>query len=359
MPEVQGSDRLDQGAEKVRAPEEKKQKASRGKAPEGASAPADARAEGEAKSKAARAEARGKQPHKAKEAPVVEGGEAKPKGAKVEAAAAVPGESTGKAPKAAKEGAPGPAEAKARKEAGGPAAAKGKPAAKPAPAVEIVPPPPPRLRQAYRETIVPAMVKEFSYRNVMRAPRLSKIVLHIGMGEALTNPKAIESATRDLVAIGGQRPVSTRAKKSVANFHVRKGQVIGLMTTLRGNRMYEFLDKLINVALPRIRDFRGVPRDAFDGRGNYALGLREQVIFPEIDYNQIDRIRGLQVNVCTTARTDNEGRRLLELLGMPFAKPGAARDEKDGKRPRARRSAPGASPIAAPGGPAAGDGKGT
>ena len=193
------------------------------------------------------------------------------------------------------------------------------------------------------------MVKEFGYKNTMEVPRLAKIVLHIGMGEALTNNKAMENATRDMTTITGQRPVTTLAKKSVANFHVRQGQAIGLMTTIRGNRMYDFLDRLVSVALPRIRDFRGVPRDAFDGRGNYSLGLREQMMFPEIDYNTIDHVRGMQVNVCTTARTDSEGRRLLELMGMPFVKPGQNKDSKDGKQPSAQRASPAAAPAVAVG----------
>lgn len=351
MPKMQGSDRLDEGAGKAPAPESKKQNAPRAKAPEGAPGPAEARADEAATLKAARAEAGGKQPARAKEAPAAAEGEAAKPGA--------PKEEAAKPAKGAKESRQGgTAEARpGRREAGVPAAAKGKAAGKTAPPVEVVPAPPSRLKQVYRETVVAAMVKEFGYKNVMQVPRLSKIVLHIGLGEALTNPKAMESASRDLSAIGGQHPVSTRAKKSVAGFHLRKGQEIGLMATLRGNRMYDFFDRLVNVSLPRIRDFRGVPRDAFDGRGGYSLGLREQVFFPEIDYNQIDRIRGLQVNVCSTARTDNEGRRLLELLGMPFARPGAAREEKDGKMPRARRAAPKAAPAAS--GAVAGDGKKT
>ena len=154
----------------------------------------------------------------------------------------------------------------------------------------------------------------------MQIPRLSKVVLNIGLGEALENSRAMENAQGDLQRISGQRPVITRARKSVAGFKIREGMAIGLSVTLRGRRMYEFMDRLMNSSLPRIRDFQGVSRNSFDGRGNYALGIREQVIFPEVDYNSIDRIRGLQVVVCTTARTDPEGLRMLELLGMPFTR---------------------------------------
>lgn len=183
----------------------------------------------------------------------------------------------------------------------------------------------PRMLARYRDEVVPALMREFGYKSIMEVPRVSKIVLNIGMGEALQNARALESATRDLTMITGQRPVTTRARKSISAFKIREGMAIGLMVTLRGRRMYEFLDRLISSALPRIRDFQGVPRDSFDGRGNYSLGIREQVIFPEIDYNSIDRIRGLQIVVATTARNDAEGLRLLELLGMPFARPAAAR----------------------------------
>jgi len=178
----------------------------------------------------------------------------------------------------------------------------------------------PRLKQLYREQVVPALMREFGYRNVMEVPRLVKISVNVGLGEAVQNPKAVEAATNDIALITGQKPVVTRAQKSIAAFKVRKGMPIGVMVTLRGDRMWEFLDRLINAALPRIRDFQGVPPDSFDGRGNYSLGIREQIIFPEIDYDKIDKVRGLQVNIITTARTDEEGRRLLELLGMPFAR---------------------------------------
>jgi len=182
------------------------------------------------------------------------------------------------------------------------------------------PRPVPRLLQRLRDEIRPQMVQEFNYTSVMQVPRLDKVVLNIGMGEALVNARAMEAATGDLTAITGQKPVITRAKKSIAGFKIREGQPIGVSVTLRNNRMYEFMDRLLNSSLPRIRDFQGVPRDSFDGRGNYSLGIREQVIFPEIDYNNIDRIRGLQIAIVTSARNDQEGFRLLEHLGMPFAR---------------------------------------
>ena len=180
----------------------------------------------------------------------------------------------------------------------------------------------PRLQERLRTEVGPAMVKEFGYTSSMQVPRLDKVVLNIGMGESLENARAMEAATKDLSLISGQRPVTTRARKSIASFKIRQGMAVGLSVTVRGRRMYEFMDRLISSALPRVRDFRGVSREAFDGRGNYALGIREQVIFPEIDYNTIDRIRSLQVVIGTTARTDQEGLRLLEMLGMPFARPG-------------------------------------
>lgn len=178
----------------------------------------------------------------------------------------------------------------------------------------------PRLKQRYQDEIVPTLMQEFSYDNVMRAPRLQKVVLNIGLGEATQNAKALDAASGDLATITGQRPVITRAKRSIANFKIRDGNPIGLMVTVRGDRMWEFLDRLLNAVLPRIRDFRGVSRKAFDGRGNFSLGIREQLIFPEIDYDKIDRVRGLQVNIITTAVNDEEGARLLELLGMPFSR---------------------------------------
>ena len=181
-------------------------------------------------------------------------------------------------------------------------------------------PPPPRLRELYRSEIVPSMMREFGLSNPMQVPRIQKIVVNIGLGEALTNGRAMESATRDLATITGQKPIITRARKSIAGFKIREGNPIGTCVTLRGARMFHFLDRLINMSLPRIRDFRGIPRRGFDGRGNFSIGIREQIIFPEIDYNQIDRIRGLQVTIATTAPDDRLAARLLELYGMPFVR---------------------------------------
>ena len=178
----------------------------------------------------------------------------------------------------------------------------------------------PRMRRRYVDEIVPSLVSEFRYRNAMQVPGVVKVVLNIGLGEAITNARAIDAATNDLKMITGQAPIVIRARKSVAAFKLREGMPIGAKVTLRGNRMYEFLDKLLNVALPRIRDFRGVDPKAFDGHGNYTLGLREQLVFPEIDYDKIDRLRGLEVCIVTTARTDAEGQALLTGLGMPFRK---------------------------------------
>jgi large subunit ribosomal protein L5 len=179
---------------------------------------------------------------------------------------------------------------------------------------------PPRLKEFYRQEVLPTLVKEFSYQSVMEAPRLDKIVVNIGLGEALQNPRALESAAADIAAITGQKPIANRAKRSIANFKVRQGNSIGLMVTIRGDRMWEFYDRLVNAALPRIRDFHGVSTKAFDGRGNYSLGMREQLIFPEIEYDKIEKIRGFQIVVVTTARSDEEGKRLLQLLGMPFSR---------------------------------------
>ena len=176
----------------------------------------------------------------------------------------------------------------------------------------------PRLKERYLEEIVPALRKEFGYSNIMQAPAVHKIVINIGMGEAIQNQKAMENAVRDLSDITGQRPVVTKAKRSVASFKLREGMPIGCTVTLRGNHMYDFLDKLVSVALPRLRDFQGVSRDSFDGRGNYTLGIREQLVFPEINYDKIDKVRGMEITIVTTAHTDEEGRRLLELMGMPF-----------------------------------------
>ena len=177
-----------------------------------------------------------------------------------------------------------------------------------------------RLKEKYRKEVVPALQKEFNYKNPMQVPALYKVVVNIGMGEAIQNAKAMDAAVSDLASITGQRPVITRAKRSVAAFKLREGMQIGVMVTLRGDRMYYFLDKLMNVALPRLRDFQGVSPEAFDGRGNYTLGLREQLVFPEIDYDKVDKVRGMEVSIVTTARTDQEGRRLLRLMGMPFKK---------------------------------------
>jgi large subunit ribosomal protein L5 len=178
----------------------------------------------------------------------------------------------------------------------------------------------PRMLTAYRQTIVPQLTKEFDYGNVMQVPRVAKVIVNVGIGEAKDNDKALDAAVGDVVTITGQKPSLIKARKSVAAFKLRAGQIVGIKTTLRGRRMWYFLDKLVNVALPRIRDFRGVTPDGFDGRGNYSLGLREQVVFPEIDYDKIDKLRGLEVSIVTTARTDDEARSLLTRLGMPFRK---------------------------------------
>jgi large subunit ribosomal protein L5 len=182
-----------------------------------------------------------------------------------------------------------------------------------------------RLKEDYNQRVVPALVSDLGLKNVMQVPRVQKVVLNIGMGEALTNSNSIEAATRDLATITGQKPVVTRAKKSVANFRLREGVPIGVKVTLRGEKMWNFLDRLMNVALPRQRDFRGISPDAFDGRGNYTLGLSEQLSFPEIDYDKIDRIRGMEITIVTSAKNDEEGRRLLTLLGMPFKQRGSGR----------------------------------
>jgi large subunit ribosomal protein L5 len=174
------------------------------------------------------------------------------------------------------------------------------------------------LKKHYETEVVPKLVETFKYRNVMQVPKLKKIVLNMGLGEAIQNIKVLETATAELKAIAGQQPVVTKAKKSIAAFKLREGMPIGCMVTLRHGRMYDFLQKLVNVALPRVRDFRGVSSKAFDGRGNYALGIKEHIIFPEIDYDKIDQIKGLNVSIVTSARTDEEGRELLRLLGIPF-----------------------------------------
>ena len=177
-----------------------------------------------------------------------------------------------------------------------------------------------QIKERYQTEVVPALQKEFNYSNPMQVPSIHKVVVNIGMGEAVQNAKAMDAAVADLAAITGQRPVITRAKRSVAAFKLREGMQIGCMVTLRDKQMYYFLDKLLNVALPRIRDFQGVSSEAFDGRGNYTLGLREQLVFPEIDYDKVDKVRGMEISIVTTARTDEEARRLLKLMGMPFKK---------------------------------------
>ena len=177
-----------------------------------------------------------------------------------------------------------------------------------------------RLKNLYKDEIVDAMIKKFGYKNIMEVPKLDKIVINMGVGEAKENAKVLDSAVKDLETITGQKVVLTRAKNSVANFKIREGMPIGCKTTLRGEKMYDFMDRLVNLALPRVRDFRGVSADSFDGRGNYALGVKEQLIFPEIEYDKVEKVRGMDVIVVTTAKTDEEARELLRLFGMPFAK---------------------------------------
>ena len=176
-----------------------------------------------------------------------------------------------------------------------------------------------RLKDKYLNEVVPGLQEQFKYTNVMAIPKLDKVVINIGLGEAVQNPKALDAALNDLTLINGQKPVVTRAKKSIASFKLREGMPVGVKVTLRGDRMYEFVDRLLSVALPRVRDFRGVSPKSFDGRGNYSLGLKEQLIFPEIEYDKIDKLRGMEIVFATTAKTDEEGRALLKLLGMPFA----------------------------------------
>ena len=177
-----------------------------------------------------------------------------------------------------------------------------------------------RMHEKYNEEVVPALRKAFDLKNIMQVPRIAKVVVNIGMGEALDNPKSLESALSDLTTITGQKPVMTKARKSIANFKLREGRLIGTKVTLRGDRMWSFLDRLMNTALPRVRDFRGVSANAFDGRGNYTLGLRDQLIFPEIEYDKIDKLRGMEVTIVTTAKNDDQARVMLQLLGMPFSK---------------------------------------
>ncbi len=180
-----------------------------------------------------------------------------------------------------------------------------------------------KMLERYQKEIAPALTKAFNYSNVMQVPRIAKVVVNIGVGEALDNAKALEFAVGDLATITGQKPIQTKARKSIANFKLREGRIIGAKVTLRGPRMWAFLDRLINVALPRVRDFRGVSADAFDGRGNYTLGLKDQLVFPEIEYDKIDKLRGMEVTIVTTAPDDDQARALLQLLGMPFSKKGA------------------------------------
>ena len=175
-----------------------------------------------------------------------------------------------------------------------------------------------RLRERYKSEVVPALMRDQGYTNLLEVPRLEKIVLNMGLGEAVQNPKIIDSAVEEVTAISGQKPIVTKSKKAISNFKLREKMPIGVMVTLRGERMYEFLDRLLSAALPRVRDFKGVPDRAFDGRGNYSLGIREQVIFPEINLDKVDKIKGLTITICTTARTDAEGKALLRALGMPF-----------------------------------------
>jgi large subunit ribosomal protein L5 len=177
-----------------------------------------------------------------------------------------------------------------------------------------------RLKERYTKEVVPSMMEHYGYKNVMQVPHLEKVVINIGVGEAIQNAKALEAAESDLTTISGQHPVTTRSKKSISAFKLREGMPVGLMVTLRGERMYQFLDKLMNIVLPRIREFQGISPNAMDGHGNYTLGLKEQVIFPEIDYDKIDRLRGLEISIVTNARTDEEARHLLEFMGMPFSK---------------------------------------
>ncbi len=177
-----------------------------------------------------------------------------------------------------------------------------------------------RMQERYRKEIAPALFKAFSFRNMMQVPRIEKVVVNIGLGEALDNPKALEAAVGDLTTVTGQKPVTTKARKSIANFKLREGRLIGAKVTLRGDRMWSFLDRLMNIALPRVRDFRGVSANAFDGRGNYTLGLKDQLVFPEIEYDKIDKLRGMEITIVTTARSDEHARALLQMLGMPFSK---------------------------------------
>jgi len=177
-----------------------------------------------------------------------------------------------------------------------------------------------RMQERYKKEVVPALIKAFQYKNIMEVPRIEKVVMNIGLGEAMENPKALEAAMADMAAITGQKSVMTKARKSIAAFKLREGRIIGAKVTMRGKRMWAFIDRLMNIALPRVRDFRGVSPDAFDGRGNYTLGLRDQLVFPEIEYDKVDKLRGMEITIVTTAKSDDHGRLLLQLLGMPFRK---------------------------------------
>jgi large subunit ribosomal protein L5 len=209
--------------------------------------------------------------------------------------------------------------------------------AKPEPAAPEGPREKPRLHQRYLRDVVPALVKDFNYQNPMQVPKVAKVSVNVGVGEAIANAKALDATVRDVGIITGQKPLIKKAKKSIAQFKLREGQNVGVMVTLRGERMWEFLDRLMNAALPRTRDFRGVPSRSFDGRGNFTLGLREQLIFPEINYDQVDKARGLEVSIITTAQTDQEARRLLELLGMPFQREGESLSPLAATRAPSRR----------------------
>jgi len=245
---------------------------------------------------------------------------------------AVPAEAPAKPARAAKAAAPKApkpgkstarakpdADAAAEAAADAPAAESEAPAAKAAATAAATPTGPHGLRARYLNEVVPALVKQFEYGNPNQVPRIQKVVVNVGLGEALTNAKAIDAASGDLTTITGQKPIVMKARRSIAQFKIRTGNPIGLKVTLRGQRMWDFLERLMLLTLPRIRDFRGVPGRSFDGRGNYSLGLREQIAFPEIDYDKVDRLRGLEISVVTTAKSDEESKRLLELLGMPFA----------------------------------------
>ncbi len=220
----------------------------------------------------------------------------------------------GQGPKQGGQGAKGSQAAKGARQP----ADDGAQAAPAAPAAPAGPRPTPRQLERYRKEIVPALMKEFGYQNIMQVPRILKVSVNIGLGEAIQNSKALENATGDLALVTGQRPVVTKARRSIAVYKLREGMSIGAMVTLRGARMWDFIDRLINIVLPRQRDFQGVSPDSFDGRGNYSIGLREQIIFPEIDYDKVDKVRGMEVTIVTSAKTDEEARRLLALLDMPF-----------------------------------------